>query len=153
MIFTHIYTPSNPPLQKMNQGAKVKVHYTGTLNDGKIFDSSDGREPLEFEIGASQVVPGFENGIKEMKLNEEKTIRIKPSEAYGEKNPELIKEIPRNKFPPEVQVGGHLILKGPEDRQIPAIVKEVKEDSVTIDFNHPLAGKELTFKVKVVGIN
>ena len=83
----------------------------------------------------------------------QKIFKIKPSDAYGEKNEQLIREIPRDKFPPEVQVGGSLILKSPEGQQIPAVVSEVKDDSVTIDLNHPLAGKELTFKVKVVGIN
>ena len=137
----------------MNKGDKVKLHYTGTLNNGEVFDSSEGREPLEFTIGSNQVIPGFENQIKEMKLNEEKTFKIKPGDAYGEKNEQLIREIPRDKFPPEVQAGGNLILKSPDGHQIPAVVKEVKDDSVTIDLNHPLVGKELTFKVKVVGIN
>ena len=137
----------------MNPGSKVKVEYTGTLDDGTVFDSSEGREPLEFTIGGNQVIPGFENQIKEMKLNEEKTFKIKPSDAYGEKNEQLIREIPRGKFPPEIEVGGRLVLKSPEGQQIPAVVTEIKDDSVVIDLNHPLAGKELTFKVKVVGIN
>ena len=137
----------------MKSGDKVKVHYTGTLDDGSVFDSSENKQPLEFTIGENQVIPGFENGVKDMKLNQEKTIKIKPEDAYGEKNEQLIREIPRDKFPPEVQVGGSLILKSPEGQQIPAVVTEVKDDSVTIDLNHPLAGKELTFKVKVVEVN
>lgn len=137
----------------MKPGSKVKVHYTGILNDGKVFDSSEGKEPLEFTIGENQVIKGFENGIKEMKLNEEKTIKIKPNEAYGEKNEQLIMKVPRDKFPPEVQVGGHLILKGPQGQSIPAVISEIKEGMVIIDLNHPLAGKELNFKIKVVGIN
>ena len=137
----------------MKPGSKVKVHYTGTLDDGSVFDSSDGKEPLEFTIGSNQVIAGFENNIKEMKLNEEKTITIKPSDAYGEKNEQLIREIPRGKFPPEIEVGGRLVLKSPEGQQIPAVVTEIKNDSVVIDLNHPLAGEELTFKVKVVEIN
>ena len=137
----------------MNPGSKVKVHYTGTLSDGSVFDSSEGRAPFEFTIGENQVVAGFENNIKDMKLNEEKTFKIKASDAYGEKIDELIKEIPRNKFPPEIDVGGRLILKSPEGQSIHAVVTEIKDDSVVIDLNHPLAGKELTFKVKVVGIN
>ena len=110
------------------------------------FDSSEGREPLEFTIGEGQIIPGFENGIKEMKLNQEKTIKVTAKDAYGEANEKLIVKITRDKFPPEVQAGGHLILKGPQGQQIPAKITEV------IDLNHPLAGKELTFKVKVVGI-
>lgn len=137
----------------MNTGTKVKVHYTGTLNDGTVFDSSEGKQPLEFTIGENQVIKGFEDGIKDMKINEEKTITINPKDAYGEKNEQLIRSVPREKFPPEVQVGGHLVLKSPEGQSIPAVVAEVKDDAVVIDLNHPLAGKELTFKVKVVAIN
>ena len=137
----------------MKQGDKVKVHYTGTLSDGSIFDSSDGREPLEFTIGENQVIPGFENGVKDMKLNEEKTIKIKPEDAYGQKDERLVASIPKEKFPPEVQPGGTLVVKGPNEETIPAVVKEVKSDVVVIDLNHPLAGKGLNFKVKVVEIN
>ena len=137
----------------MKPGSKVKVHYTGTLNDGTVFDSSEGKQPLEFTIGENQVIPGFENGIKEMKLNEEKTIKIKPEEAYGEKNEQLIVSVPRSKFPPNIEVGGMLLLKGPQGERISATVSEVKEDIILIDMNNPLAGKELNFKVKVVAIN
>jgi len=137
----------------MNQGTKVKVHYTGTLNDGKIFDSSEGREPLEFTIGNNQVIKGFEDGIKGMKLNDEKTIKIKAKDAYGERDERMVASVPRDKFPPEVQAGGTLLLKGPNGERLPAVVKEVKDDAVIIDMNHPLAGKELNFKIKVVGIN
>ena len=138
---------------KMKPGDKVKVHYTGTLNDGSVFDSSEGKAPLEFTIGQNQVIPGFENGVKDMKLNDEKTIKINPAEAYGEKNDQLIVSVPKNKFPPNMQVGGMLLLKGPQGERIPASAKEVTDDSVIIDLNHPLAGKELTFKIKVVGVN
>ena len=137
----------------MNQGIKVKIHYTGTLNDGKIFDSSEGREPLEFTIGNNQVIKGFEDGIKGMKLNDEKTIKIKANEAYGERDERMVASVPRDKFPPEVQAGGTLLLKGPNGERLPAVVKEVKDNIVVIDMNHPLAGKELNFKIKVVGIN
>ena len=137
----------------MNQGIKVKIHYTGTLNDGKIFDSSEGREPLEFTIGNNQVIKGFEDGIKGMKLNDEKTIKIKAKDTYGERDERMVVSVPRDKFPPEVQAGGTLLLKGPNGERLPAVVKEVKDNIVVIDMNHPLAGKELNFKIKVVGIN
>ncbi|MBI2654394.1 peptidylprolyl isomerase [Candidatus Woesearchaeota archaeon] len=137
----------------MNQGDKIKVHYTGTLNDGTVFDSSEGKQPLELTIGNGEVIPGFENQIKEMNLNQEKTFKISPKDAYGDIDSRLIAKIPRDKFPPEVQAGGTLLLKGPNGERMPAVVKEVKEDVVTIDLNHPLAGKELTFKVKVVAVN
>ena|SRR3989338_3267204 len=137
----------------MKPGSKVKVHYTGTLDDGTVFDSSEGKQPLEFTIGEGNVIPGFENGVKEMKLNEEKTIKISSKDAYGERDERMVVSVPRDKFPPEVQAGGTLILKGPNGERLPAAVKEVKEDIVFIDMNHPLAGKELNFKVKVVGIS
>ena len=137
----------------MKPGDKVKIHYTGTLNDGTVFDSSEGIGPLEFTIGENQVIPGFENGIKEMKFNEEKTIKINAKEAYGERDERMVVSIPRDKFPPEVEVGGTLILKGPNGERLPAAVKEIKDDAVLIDLNHPLSGKDLNFKVKVVEIN
>lgn len=137
----------------MKPGSKVKVHYTGTLNDGKVFDSSEGKQPLEFTIGENQVIPGFENGVKEMKLNEEKTIKINAKDAYGERDERMVVSVPKDKFPPEVQARGTLILNGPNGERLHAVVKEVKNDIVLIDLNHPLAGKELNFKVKVVAIN
>ena len=137
----------------MKNGDKVKVHYTGTLDDGSVFDSSEGREPLEFTIGENQVIKGFEDGIKDIKLNEEKTIRINAKEAYGERDERMVVSIPRDKFPPDVQAGGTLIMKGPQGQRIPAAVKEVKDDAVLVDLNHPLAGKKLNFKVKVVEVN
>ena len=137
----------------MKQGDKVQVHYTGTLNDGTVFDSSESRQPLEFTIGNNQVIAGFENGIKEMKLNEEKGIKINAKDAYGERDEKMVVAVPRSKFPPEIQVGGHLLLKGPEGQRMPAKIKDVKENEVLIDLNHPLAGKELNFRVKVVAIN
>lgn len=137
----------------MKPGSKVKVHYTGTLNDGSVFDSSEGKEPLEFTIGEKQVIPGFEDGIKEMKLNDEKTIKINAKEAYGDRDEKMVVSVPRDKFPPDVQAGGTMILKGPEGQRFPAVVKEVRDNEVIIDLNHPLAGKDLNFKVKVVEIN
>ena len=137
----------------MKPGAKVKVHYTGTLSDGTVFDSSEGKQPLEFTTGNNQVIPGFENGIKGMNLNDEKTIKIEAKEAYGERDERMVVAVPRSKFPPEIEAGGQLLLKGPEGQRIPAKIKEVKDNEVIIDLNHPLAGKELNFKVKVVGIN
>lgn len=137
----------------MNQGDKVKVHYTGTLSDGTVFDSSEGKEPLEFTIGENQVIAGFESGIKEMKLNEEKNINITAKDAYGERDERMVVSVPRDKFPPEVQAGGTLLMKGPNGERFPAVVKDVKEKEIFIDLNHPLAGKDLNFKVKVVAIN
>jgi len=137
----------------MKPGSKVKVHYTGTLSDGTVFDSSEGKQPLEFTIGENQVISGFENGVKGMKLNEEKTIKIEAKDAYGERDERMVVSVPRDKFPSEIEVEGRLILKGPQGQSLNAVVKEVKDNIVLIDLNHPLAGKELNFKVKVVEIN
>ena len=138
----------------MKNGSKVKVHYTGTLDDGAVFDSSETREPLEFTVGEGQVIPGFEDAVRDMNLNDEKTVKINPEQAYGHKINQLIMQVPRDKFPAElnIEVGGRLVLKSPEGQNIPAVVSEVKKDVVVIDMNHPLAGKELTFKIKVVEV-
>ena len=138
----------------MKNGSKVKVHYTGTLDDGTVFDSSETREPLEFTVGEGQVIPGFEDAVRDMNLNDEKTVKINPEQAYGQKMNQLIMQVPRDKFPAElnIEVGGRLVLKSPEGQNIPAVVSEVKKDVVVIDMNHPLAGKELTFKIKVVEV-
>ena len=137
----------------MKPGTKVKVHYTGTLSDGTVFDSSEGKQPLEFTIGENRVIAGFENGIKGMKLNEEKNINILAKDAYGERDERMVVSVPRSKFPPEIEAGGQLLLKGPEGQRMPAKIHEIRDNEIIIDLNHPLAGKELNFKVKVVGIN
>lgn len=134
------------------KGDKIKVNYTGTFDDGTVFDSSEGREPLEFSAGAGMVIKGFDDAVIGMKKNEEKTIKIKPSEAYGDHNPQLLKEIPRNKLPQgqEIKAGMVVGLGTPDGRQFPARITEVTADHVTIDLNHPLAGKTLNFKIKIV---
>ena len=139
----------------IKKGDKVKVEYTGTFDDGTVFDSSEQHgKPLEFEIGTGQIIPGFENAIMGMKKNEEKEIKLKPEEAYGELNPELIRKIPREQLPPgqEPKEGMILIINLPTGQRVPAKITEVTDKEVTIDLNHPLAGKTLNFKVKVVGI-
>ena len=119
-----------------------------------MFDSSETREPLEFTVGEGQVIPGFEDAVRDMNLNDEKTVKINPEQAYGQKMNQLIMQVPRDKFPAElnIEVGGRLVLKSPEGQNIPAVVSEVKKDVVVIDMNHPLAGKELTFKIKIVEV-
>jgi peptidylprolyl isomerase len=140
----------------VKSGDKVKVHYTGTFDDGNVFDSSEKHgQPLEFEIGAKQVIPGFENAIIGMKLGEEKSIRLEPSEAYGDINPQLTKKIERDHLPKdqEPKTGMILVINLPNGMQIPARIVEVTDKDVTIDLNHPLAGKTLNFKFKVIEIN
>lgn len=142
-------------MAQVKQNDKVKVHYTGKLNTGEIFDSSLEREPLEFQVGQGQIIPGFENGVLDMKVNEKKTLVIPSAEAYGEVRKDLVHEIPKEHLPQEVQpeVGMTLISQSPDGQEIPLIVKEVKEDSIIVDANHPLAGQELTFEIEIVGIN
>ncbi|MFA6460637.1 MAG: peptidylprolyl isomerase [Candidatus Woesearchaeota archaeon] len=139
----------------VKSGDKVSVHYTGKLKDGSVFDSSEGRAPLTFAIGAGQVIPGFDKAITGMKLSEKKTFTIPAAEAYGPVVKELVLEIPRNRLPPqpEPQIGMQLVMRGPQGQQVPAMITKVEGDKVTIDINHPLAGKDLTFEIEVVGIN
>ena len=134
---------------------KVKVHYKGTLSNGDVFDSSEGKDPLEFTLGTGQVIPGFDNGIVGMQTEESKTIKIPAAEAYGEPKDELIQQVPKAQLPPDIkpEVGLQLMTQTPEGQQIPLVVTEVKEDSITVDANHPLAGKDLTFEVTLVSIN
>ncbi|MFH1316041.1 MAG: peptidylprolyl isomerase [Candidatus Woesearchaeota archaeon] len=143
-------------IQKVKDGDKVKIEYTGTLDDGTVFDSSDRHDkPLEFDIGAKQVIPGFEQAIIGMKKGEEKEIKLKPEESYGDVNPQLLKELPRDQLPKEQEPkAGMVIAIGlPDGRQIPARITDVTDTIVKIDLNHPLAGKNLTFKVKLIEIN
>ena len=141
--------------ETVKKGDKVTVEYTGKLADGNVFDTSDGKGPLSFEVGAKQVIPGFEAQVEGMKVGEEKTFNLSVEEGYGPMRDELKQEIPRDKLPadPEPKKGMMLMMTAPNGNQIPARIAEVKKDLVVIDINHPLAGKELTFTVKVVGVN
>jgi len=140
---------------EIKNGDKVKVEYTGKLADGTVFDTSEGKAPLCFELGAKQVIPGFEKAVEGMKNGEEKTFKLSVEEGYGPAKKELVQEVPRDKLPkePEPQEGMMLLMKAPTGQQIPARITKVTKDKVTIDINHPLAGKELDFTVKVVGVN
>lgn len=138
----------------IENNSQVKVHYTGTLADGKVFDTNEGDAPLEVTLGEGKLIKGFEQNLMGMKVNEEKTFTLQPEEAYGQNNPELVQRVPRNKFPQNItpQTGHILTLRTPDGHTVQAQVKEVANDAVTLDLNHPLAGKALTFKIKVVEI-
>jgi FKBP-type peptidyl-prolyl cis-trans isomerase SlpA len=140
-------------MEKITQNSTVTVNYTGKLEDGTIFDTSlvEGREPLKAKLGEGQLIPGFESGLLDMTIGENKTIDINPTEAYGEYNDELIVEVPKNNVPENVEVGMMLQTFGPMG---PSIVKvlEIKDEVVVLDANHPLAGKKLTFELEVVGV-
>jgi len=141
----------------IEKGNKVKIEYEGSLDNGKVFDSSEKHgQPLEFVIGEGKVIPGFENAVIGMEKGQEKTVKIESKDAYGEKRPELMKKIPKTQLPKEaqdkVQPGMVLGMQTPQGQQIPVKVAEVGEDDITLDLNHPLAGQNLTFKIKVVGV-
>lgn len=137
------------------KGNKVKVEYTGTFDDGTVFDSSEKHgKPLEFELGKGMVIKGFDDAIEGMKEGEEKEISLESKEAYGDHNPDLIKKVPREQLPQdkEVKAGMMLAVGLPNGQQLPATITEVGEKEVTIDMNHPLAGKKLNFKLKLAEI-
>ena len=138
----------------IKEGYYVKVEYTGTFEDGTLFDSTEEQGcPLEFQIGANQVIEGFEKAIVEMELNEEKEITLKPEEAYGEYQDDMKRDIPKENMPAEgLEPGMTLMATLPTGMQVPVTVTDITEEHVTIDLNHPLAGKVLNFKLKVVEI-
>lgn len=139
----------------IENGNKITIEYEGKLENGTIFDSSKNHDkPLEFEVGSGQVIPGFDKAVLGMELNQEKEFTIPAKEAYGEINPELEKEIPKSSMPEgkEPQPGMTLIMTSQDGRQFPAKITKVDDNNITIDLNHPLAGKDLTFKIKILKI-
>ena len=141
-------------MRKIQSGDNVKVHYTGKLEDGSIFDTSlaEGREPLETTLGQGQLIKGFEAGLIDMSEGDKKTIEIESADAYGEYNPEMINEIPKTQVPEGVKEGEMLQGMGPMG-PVNVKVVEVKEETVVLDANHPLAGKKLIFDLEVVSIS
>ena len=141
-------------MAQVKHGDTVKIHYTGKFEDGRVFDTSVGREPLEFTVGANQVIPGFEKGIVGMNQDESRTITIPPDEAYRPHHREMVLDIPRNEFPPNIQpeVGQQLELQQPNGQAVIVMVVEVSESCVTLDGNHPLAGKDLIFDIQLIEI-
>ena len=132
----------------------VRVHYTGKLEDGQVFDSSLEREPIEITLGQGMLIPGFEKGLVDMKVNEKKTVNVPKEEAYGDVQKELFQEVSKENLPEEIkpEVGMGLMAKNPDGSERQLRVAEVKEDSIVVDANHPLAGKDLTFDLEVVEI-
>jgi FKBP-type peptidyl-prolyl cis-trans isomerase 2 len=141
-------------MSQVKENNTVKVHYTGKLSDGQVFDSSEGKEPLEFTLGQGRLIPGFEKGLMDMKLNEKKTVTIAKEEAYGEVNQDLIQEVQKSELPAEIkpEVGMGLVSKSADGQEMNLQVIEVREASIVLDGNHPLAGKDLTFDLEVVEI-
>jgi peptidylprolyl isomerase len=138
----------------IDNGKTVKVHYTGTLEDGTVFDSSQDRDPIEFEIGAGTVIPGFEEAIKEMAVEETKTITIPCAEAYGEYREDMCGDFPREQLPAEItpEVGMVLEMQTPEG-DMPVRITALEDETLTLDANHPLAGQDLTFELTLVAVD
>ena len=136
----------------ITKGNTVEVHYTGKFVDGEVFDSSEGNDPLQFEVGSGQIIPGFENAIIGKQIGEKVTVKISPEEAYGPIREDLVVEVPADKMPGQVEVGQLLQADSGDGQMVQVIVREVKEDVIVIDGNHPLAGQELIFDIEVVSI-
>lgn len=141
-------------MAQVKSGDKVKVHYHGKLTTGETFDSSTGKDPLEFEVGSGMVIPGFDNGVTGMVVGEKKTINIPFGEAYGAKNPEMLIEMPKDRFPKdmEIELGMSLGMSDQQGQQFQVTVAEIKEEIVVLDANHPLAGQDLIFDLELVEI-
>lgn len=150
----------SPPRRKARQmaaaqnGDRVKVHYTGKLNDGTVFDTSQQGDPIEFAIGSQMVISGFETAVVGMEPGDSKSFTVASGEAYGEHDPRLVQEVPRTELPPELepQPGMRLTATGQDGREISLVVTEVNEQAVRLDANHPLAGEDLTFEIQLVEI-
>ena len=141
-------------MQQVKSGDTVKVHYHGRLENGETFDSSEGREPLEFEVGAGHVIRGFDDGVTGMAIGEKKTIHIPVDQAYGARQEEMLIPFPLNQFPPDLnpQVGMPLTMTTAQGHPVQVIVVEVGEENVVLDANHPLAGKDLICDLELVEI-
>lgn len=141
-------------MQQVKTGDTVKVHYHGKLDDGSTFDSSEGREPLEFEVGSGAVIPGFDTGVTGMAVGDKKTIHIPADEAYGAKQDDMLMEFPMDRFPEDMkpEVGMQLNMSNGAGQNFPVVIREVRDETVLLDANHPLAGEALTFDLELVEI-
>lgn len=139
--------------EQVKNGDRVRVHYTGKLDNGQEFDSSRDGDPLEFTVGEGQVIPGFEEAVRGMNVGDTKTVEIEPDDAYGQRREQLVQSVAREgmNLDVEPQEGMNLIMQLPDGNQIPVAITEVSETHVTLDANHPLAGEKLTFDLEVVG--
>jgi len=141
-------------MQQVKSGDTVRVHYHGRLTDGTTFDSSEGRDPLEFEVGSGMVIAGFDNGVVGMIIGDKKTVHIPVDDAYGQKNPEMIIEFPREQVPEgmPLEKGMRLNLNNSEGQVVPVVITDVLDETILLDANHPLAGEDLVFDIELVEI-
>ena len=141
-------------MSKVKEGDTVKVHYTGTLTDGTVFDTSEEREPLEFTLGQGQLIPGFEKAVVGMNVGDSTEVEISSDDAYGESREDLVISVPKDQLPDDVepQVGMQLQVNQQDGQPIPVRITDVGEENLTLDANHPLAGQDLKFEIELVEI-
>ncbi|QNL21796.1 peptidylprolyl isomerase [Hyphobacterium sp. CCMP332] len=141
-------------MSKAETGNSVAVHYTGKLEDGTVFDSSENREPLSFKLGEGQMIKGFENAVMGMAIGDKTTVSLEPKEAYGERSEERILQVPKSDVPNDIptEIGTQLSINQSNGQQIPAVITDADAESITLDANHPLAGKKLIFDIEMVEI-
>ncbi|MEM8814596.1 MAG: peptidylprolyl isomerase [Pseudomonadota bacterium] len=141
-------------MSQAQSGETVRIHYTGTLTDGTQFDSSAGRDPLEFVLGSGQVIPGFDKAVTGMSVGDSKTVTIEAGDAYGDRHAELVQQVARSVIPAELEPEVGMQLQGQsESGEVQHfVITEVSEENITLDGNHPLAGQALTFAIELVGI-
>ena len=142
-------------MSQAKSGDTVKIHYTGTLDDGNQFDSSVGSDPLEFTVGSGQVIPGFDSAVEGMAVGDTKTINIPAEEAYGPRHEQMIQEVPKSALPDDLEpeVGMGLQAQGPDGQVMDLTITVVEDDSITVDGNHPLAGQALNFDLELVEVS
>jgi peptidylprolyl isomerase len=142
-------------MAKVQDGDTVSLHYTGTLDDGTVFDSSEAGQPLSFTVGSGEVIPGFDDGVRGMEVGETRDISIAPEQAYGEYYEELVRVVPREAFPPNVTpaVGMGFELELPSGQTLPVRIIDIEGEEVTLDANHLLAGETLNFKIRLLSID
>lgn len=142
-------------MTEIKQGDTVRIHYKGTLLDGNVFDSSEGRDPLEFVVGSGQIISGLDTAMPGLTAGEKKRVEIDCVDAYGPINPEMRQQIPREGIPDDIplDLGTQLQMQAPDGQALPVTVVDVDEATVTLDANHPLAGQDLIFDIEVVSIN
>lgn len=141
-------------MSQAKSGDTVRIHYRGTLGDGTEFDSSAGRDPLEFALGGGQVIPGFDSAVDGMLVGDSKTVTISPEEAYGPRHEQLVQQVPRSTLPEDIEpvVGMSLQSQGPDGQVMNLVITGIEEESITLDANHPLSGQALTFAIELVEI-